>query len=55
VESWCTEEGIPVVLKIPFREDYARVIAGGGLLIEHFPQFREDMACLAKDLCGKGL
>jgi MinD superfamily P-loop ATPase len=55
VESWCTEEGIPVVLKIPFREDYARVIAGGGLLIEHFPQFREDMARLAKNMCGKDL
>lgn len=54
VESWCNEEGIPVVLKIPYQEDYARVIAGGGLLIEHFPRLREDMSRLAKDMCGKG-
>lgn len=55
VETWCREEGIPVLLKIPFREDYANVIAGGGLLIEHFPRFREDIARLAKDMCRKVL
>jgi MinD superfamily P-loop ATPase len=55
VETWCREKGIPVLLKIPFREDYARVIAGGGLLTEHFSEFREDVARLAKDMCGKGL
>lgn len=53
VEAWCREEGIPVLLRIPFREDYARMIAGGGLLIEHFPEFREDMARLANGMCEK--
>ena len=42
VESYCKSEGVPVLMKIPFKREIAEAYSKGIPLIEAFPDYRED-------------
>ena len=39
VEDYCREEGIPILLKIPFQRHYAALYARGGALVSEYPEW----------------
>lgn len=41
LEGYADEQGIPVLLKLPFDRDAARIYAEGGLLVHHLPFYRQ--------------
>jgi len=48
LETFCQENNIPVLLKIPFNKDYNEHYAEGKLLINDFPEIVENMSELFK-------
>jgi MinD superfamily P-loop ATPase len=42
VENYCKSEGVPVLMKIPFKREIAEAYSKGIPLIEAFPDYRED-------------
>lgn len=41
VEEYCTEEDIPILMRIPFDRRIAEVYSEGGLVIEALPEYRD--------------
>jgi len=41
VDEYCTAEGIPILMRIPFDRRIAEVYSEGGLVIEALPEYRE--------------
>jgi MinD superfamily P-loop ATPase len=50
VERYCADEGLPVLLRIPFDRRIAETGAAGQLLIDALPEWREPFVRLASDL-----
>jgi MinD superfamily P-loop ATPase len=46
VSSFCSGEGIPVLLEIPYDRKYAECYARGGRLVEDFPKLRDALCGL---------
>lgn len=53
VQQYCREEGIPVLLEIPFEERFAKVYAKGKLLCEEYPELQEQFSNLFSDIEGR--
>lgn len=49
-ERYCRQEGIPVLLKIPFDRRIAACYARGGLLAEEFPEWKQRFKDLWKEI-----
>jgi len=47
IEAYCEEQGLPILLRIPFARSIAESIAAGELLVERFPEWRERFVELA--------
>ncbi len=45
VSSYCSSEGIPILLEIPYDRKYAECYARGGRLVEDFPPELRDALC----------
>ena len=58
VERYCAEEGIPIVLKIPFDREIAKLYSRGILLVDAVPEWKERFRSLyetaAAQLVGGG-
>ncbi|MDK2820929.1 MAG: hypothetical protein PWP31_894 [Clostridia bacterium] len=50
VERYCQEEGIPVLLKIPFDKKFAATYASGRCLIQDYPEWNEAFINLWKEI-----
>ncbi len=46
VESYCRENGLPVLMRIPMERRFAEAIAKGKTLIEEAPEYRSDFRAL---------
>jgi MinD superfamily P-loop ATPase len=42
VEDFCHAEGLPILMRLPMRRSIAAALARGQVLIEAFPQYRDD-------------
>lgn len=43
IADYAKEVGLPIAGRIPFKREYAEVYSGGGILVEHFPELRENL------------
>ena len=43
IADYAAEVGLPIAGRIPFRRDYAEVYSGGGILVDRFPELRENL------------
>ncbi|MDD4956816.1 MAG: ATP-binding protein [Candidatus Omnitrophica bacterium] len=49
-EEYCAQEGIPVLMKIPFSKEIAAEYSRGISIVEAFPEYRDEFAGLVKKL-----
>ena len=40
-DAYCTQENIPILMKIPFKKEIAVAYSNGELLIEAFPEYKK--------------
>jgi len=40
-EAYCMQEGIPVLMRIPFNEEIAKSYSNGESIVEIFPEYRK--------------
>jgi len=52
VDSFCTAEGLPVLMRVPFHREIAEEIARGGTLLGIRPEYGELLRHLVKQLAG---
>lgn len=52
VETYCREEGLEILLKIPHRREIAEIYARGGIVVEELPDIRNLLQGLADRLPG---
>ncbi len=43
IVDYANSIGIPIAGRIPFKREYAEVYSGGGILVEHFQELRENL------------
>ncbi len=43
ISEYASEVGVPIAGRIPFRREYAEVYSGGDILVESFPELRENL------------
>jgi len=53
IHRYCREEGIPILLEIPFEERFAKVYARGKLLCEEYLEMQEQFLNLFADIEGR--
>ena len=51
-DKYCRDEKIPVLMRIPFREEIAVAYSKGQLIIEAFPEYKESFQELLKKIKG---
>ena len=54
IEDYCRQEGLPVLLKIPFDRELASCYARGELAARHFPSWKKVFADLGEQVVEKG-
>jgi MinD superfamily P-loop ATPase len=52
VEVFCREEGLPILLRIPFDRRIAEAYAGGGALLDVLPEYEVQFQELFHTICG---
>ncbi|MCK4259395.1 MAG: ATP-binding protein [Halanaerobiales bacterium] len=50
VEEYCSLEKIPILLKIPFKREYAACYARGNMLTKEFPELKEEFKQLFEEI-----
>jgi MinD superfamily P-loop ATPase len=53
IEDFCLKNKIPIIMKIPYREDFAKVYSKGELIVEHFPEWEQKFLQLWRDIEGR--
>lgn len=43
IEEYARSVGVPIAGRIPFRRDYAEAYSGGAILVDQFPELRENL------------
>ncbi len=46
IADYAAAVGVPIAGRIPFRREYAEIYAEGGILIDHFPEFEENLLAI---------
>ncbi|MDD4537952.1 MAG: P-loop NTPase [Lentisphaeria bacterium] len=46
IEDYAKEVGLPIAGRIPFRRDYAETYSGGDILVDNFPDLRENLLAI---------
>ncbi len=54
IEQYCRQEGVPVLLKIPFDRELASCYARGELAAKHFDSWKQVFTDLGKQVMGTG-
>ncbi len=49
-EDYCQEENIPILMQIPFKKEIAIAYSQGKMIVDAFPEFREDFRKLFEDI-----
>jgi MinD superfamily P-loop ATPase len=49
---FCEKEGIPVLMKIPFKKEIAMAYSRGEPMVSVFPEYKKDFAMLYKKIAG---
>ena len=50
IVDYAEKVGLPITGRIPFRRKYAETYSGGGILVESFPELRENLLGVYEDL-----
>ena len=53
VERFCATEGIPILLKIPFEREIARLYSQGIPLVDAIPEWKERFQALYDDVAAE--
>lgn len=52
IADYAREVGLPIAGRIPFKREYAEVYSGGNILVERFPELRENLLRIYDNLIG---
>ncbi len=52
IADYAREVGLPISGRIPFKREYAEVYSGGSILVERFPELRENLLRIYDNLIG---
>lgn len=53
IELFCKSEMIPILLKIPYNEDIAKLYSKGEVFVDHFPEISGHLVSMFNDIKGR--
>jgi MinD superfamily P-loop ATPase len=53
IDAFCVEARVPVLMRIPYKREYAAIYSRGGNLVEEIPEWRERFLHLYRGIAGE--